>query len=125
MLVNNKANYHLKKEPYHTFTNRNLSVPPAHARDRELNQTNLSSVVSNDLEMIMDTKDSGSTKALSNKKLKNKKKQFNHFATNMSISPTLIAPSGFAVALINSDSKDKVMRDALTDNGFQHLVAIN
>ena len=45
-------------------------------------------------------------------------------AMNSSISPTMIAPSGFAVALINSDSKEKVMRDALTDNGYQHLVAI-
>ena len=45
-------------------------------------------------------------------------------AMNSSISPTMISPSGFAVALINSDSKEKVMRDALTDNGYQHLVAI-
>lgn len=43
---------------------------------------------------------------------------------NSSISPTMIAPSGFTVALINSDSKERVMRDAITDNGFQHLVAI-
>ena len=43
---------------------------------------------------------------------------------NSSISPTMIAPNGFAVTLINSDSNQKVMRDAFGDNGFQHLVAI-
>lgn len=34
-----------------------------------------------------------------------------------------MSSNGFAVALINSDSKDRVMKD-MPDNGFQHLVAI-
>ena len=39
------------------------------------------------------------------------------------ITPTVLGSKGFAVALINSDSKEKVMKD-MSDNGFQHLVAI-
>ena len=37
-----------------------------------------------------------------------------------------MAPNGFAVALINSDSKPQMMKDmnGISDNGFQHLVAI-
>ena len=53
----------------------------------------------------------------------------NYFGNNTSssITPTVIGPNGLTVALINSESKDKVLRDGqngLIDNGFQHLVAI-
>ena len=42
------------------------------------------------------------------------------------VTPTMIAPNGFAVTLINSDSKEKVVKDSqgISDNGFQHLIAI-
>ena len=47
-------------------------------------------------------------------------------AITSTITPTVIAPDGFAVALMNSDSKGKVLKDVkgISDNGFQHLIAI-
>ena len=59
MLVNNKANYHIKKNPLvgTTFTGRNLSLPAGSSitQNRDsLQGQGLTSVVSNDLEMIMD-----------------------------------------------------------------------
>jgi len=41
-------------------------------------------------------------------------------AITSTITPTVIAPDGFAVALMNSDSKGKVLKDVkgISDNGF-------
>ena len=124
MLVNDKANYHLKKEHSSVmFQQRSPSLPAAADLDRPL-----LTVGSNDLKNILEPEkllftDSGQS-IEKNKKSQKKKKANPKLGLNSnSVAATVIQPNGFSLALVNQTDKEELIKVMAAD-GSQNLVKI-